>query len=102
MNADALGLGKVKVDVMSTTTVSHSEVKNIVYDKAGVNLSYDATTTLVNSAADVFSETVSKLATVCSNLFCNAPKAERCSETLLIAFWNGPDQQDLLLLVKYG
>ncbi len=63
MNADALGLGKVKVDVMSTTTVSHSEVKNIVYDKAGVNLSYDATTTLVKNTSIAISQAWQNLST---------------------------------------
>lgn len=52
MNADALGLGKVQVDVMSNTVVSHSQAQNIVYDKYNVNISYDTTTTLVQNASN--------------------------------------------------
>ena len=50
-----------------------------------------------DSAADVFSETVSKLATVCSNLFCNAPKAEWLE--IMTNYLNGIQQKDKVLLL---
>ncbi len=63
MNADALGLGKVQMDVMSTTTVSHSEAQTIVNDKYGVNISYDTTTTLAQNASNAKMEAWDNIST---------------------------------------
>lgn len=67
MNADALGLGKTQADVFSTTTVSHSEVDKIVWDRYQLNHSYDANSTFSMNVAIALSGVKDAISTACAS-----------------------------------